>query len=122
MAHNSLKILSLSALLALSACATNSTTKSEWDCGAQEGIGCRTILETTSMILGGSTDVSPFAPSLRGNINNGSFDVSGIPKWEKDRILKVYVSPFVDGSNNYHQESIIFSVVKTGGWADDAAQ
>lgn len=109
--------LTLAALagLTLSACAT-STVEKEWDCGAQPGLGCRTIAEIQNEIVQpGDAPNAQYIGAAR--VLGPDLQYQGVPMWEPDRIMKMFVGDFVDTSNNYHAESVVFVVVNEAGWA-----
>ena len=101
--------------LSLSACAT-STVEKDWDCGAQPGLGCRTIAEIQSEIVQpGEAPDARFIGAAR--VLGPDLQYQGVPMWEPDRIMKMFVGDFVDTSNNYHAESVVYVVVNEAGWA-----
>ena len=101
--------------LSLSACAT-STVEKDWDCGAQPGLGCRTIAEIqTEIVQPGEAPDARFIGAAR--VLGPDLQYQGVPMWEPDRIMKMFVGDFVDTSNNYHAESVVYVVVNEAGWA-----
>lgn len=99
--------------LSLSACATSNFEK-DWglDCGAVEGQGCRSIADIQSSII--RPGLAPTARIYSGQ--TADIQYAGIPMWSPDQILKIHVGAFVDDQNNFHEESIIYSVVHRAGW------
>jgi len=112
----------------LSGCAT-AGDKRDWDCPAQSGLGCLSIADTAKRILGGNRvnkKVDTFqtqSPELETpSYTTYAPDygpVSSVPSWTQEDILKIHVMPFVDAVNSYHEQSVIYSVVSTGGWSRD---
>lgn len=103
------------AALCLPACAT-STVEKEWDCGAQSGLGCRSIAEIQNEIVQpGEAPSAQYIGAAR--VLGPDLQYQGVPMWERDRIMKMFVGDFVDTSNNYHAESVVYVVVTHAGWA-----
>ena len=105
------KTLLLIGPLFLSACAT-SNVSSDWNCAATDGLGCRTIAEIQSTIVG--TGTAP-APRLIGS--SKALEVQGVPMWQSEQIMKIHFAPFVDEANNYHDDGVLYTVVAPAGWA-----
>lgn len=95
----------------LPACATSNVEK-DWQCGPVEGLGCRSIADIQSTIV--RSGDAP-GPSMIGS--SVPLEVQGVPMWQSDQIMKIHIADFVDGSNNYHGESVIYTVVRSAGWA-----
>lgn len=108
------------ASLALASCAS-SNMKKEWDCGAQEGLGCRSIAEIQSTIVrtGDAPAASMIGVSGRGGVQSVNLKHQGVPMWERDQIMKIFIGDYVDSSNNYHTESVIYTVIREAGWATE---
>ena len=109
------KIFLVIAGAALASCAT-STVDEDWDCGAQKGQGCKTIASIQSQIV--TPGQAPEARLLgTTRVLGPDLQYQGVPMWQPDTILKMYVADFVDTSNNYHEESVVYVVVNKAGWA-----
>jgi len=101
--------------LLLGGCATSNMEK-EWDCGVVEGIGCKSIADIQNTIV--RAGKAPVADYLGASVNPGvDLQYQGVPMWERDQIMKIYVADFIDSSNNYHAESVVYTVIREAGWA-----
>lgn len=100
-------------LLGCSHTFTNKNVKDDFDCPAQEGFGCASIETIRSMIVtSGTPQPAAFNVDERGVQTN----VSGVPKWAPDIVLKVHIGEYVDDHGNYHDDSVIYVVAQDGGW------
>ena len=104
-------LLLLAGAFILPAC-TTSNVQTEWNCGPVEGIGCRSIAEIQSTIVRSGDAPTPM---MIGQTR--PLEVQGMPLWQPDQIMKIHVADFVDSSNNYHGEGVIYTVVRRAGWA-----
>ena len=100
--------------LVLSGCNTLGQNVSDtWDCPAEEGIGCASIDTIRDIISRPGHGHSAALVAAAANADPG---LDGTPLYRSDKIIKVVVSPFVDKSGIYHEESTVYAVVERGGW------
>ena len=81
---------------------------SDFDCGVKPGVMCKSLDQVNAMIdqgeLGGKekTFDVPFKP--------------GVPYRHSDTVMRIWIAPYEDVQGNYHQESVIYTVIKPGRW------
>lgn len=139
--HNSktLKVISLSVTLMLSACSTSSEV---FECEAGKGVGCKSISTVNKMVEQGKlshndesdslTDsseadlsrktVSPvFVPN--GFVPETTIDVKEIVLSDQTTVnrvseehVRVWIAPFQDDQGNLHEGSVIHTVIRPGYW------
>lgn len=120
-ASNQIAQLALTALcMGLCACTTTSET---FDCPAGKGVGCQSISAVNRMVNQGvlgeeiqdtqlqppAFSASPVIPAPDG------FSVRRI----QEEHLRVWVAPFQDAQGNFHEGSLVHTVVKPGFWQID---
>lgn len=100
--------------LVLSGCNTlGQNVTDQWDCPAEEGIGCASI-DTIRDII--SRPGHGHSATLVAAASNSDPGLDDSPLYRSDKIIKVVVSPFVDSAGIYHEESTVYAVVERGGW------
>ena len=112
------KFVALSmALIALTGCGR---TLEKFDCPYGKGVGCRSITEVNQMVNEESVkgleegtlppSVAASSYSLKGSING-----SKIQRVSEEH-LRVWLAPFQDEQGDFHEASIIHTVLKPGYW------
>lgn len=118
--------------LSLGGCSTTSET---FDCEAGKGVGCKSISTVNRMVdqgsfgqvrLGEVEEVAPSSelPSSAPIISTASLpqqaEVSISDEFFVQRIqeehLRVWIAPFQDAQGNFHEGSIVHTVLKPGFW------
>lgn len=108
-------------VVGLSGCANMSAPPT---CPDGTGLSCARVDQINTMVDRGQLSVTPIGRSSRGNagpfqnfsIPYPSTVKSGQPLWNGEKVMQVWVAPFKDSSGNYHQASLIDTVVKPGYW------
>ena len=120
--------------LSLSGC---STTSESFDCKAGHGVGCRSISEVNRMVDRGhlgslaESDVPltkdrqsklPFEPASPSTpvISTGPLPVEYpgnlVVHRMPEEYLRVWVAPYQDRYGNFHEGSVVHTVLKPGYW------
>ena len=105
-------------LQGLGGCAKISGT---FDCPYGKGVGCRSITEVNQMVNDGKLS-SDSQASLQSPIvtSNKPHAIALADKAKvhrmKEEHLKVWVAPFEDEQGNFHEDSVIHTVLKPGSW------
>jgi conjugal transfer pilus assembly protein TraV len=118
-----LKFISIVVVLqGLSGCSKMSGT---FDCPYGKGVGCRSITEVNQMVNDGKLSG---LDSERATQNKAIVAVKcnkpeAIALYDKAKVhrmkeehLKVWVAPFEDEQGNFHEDSVIHTVLKAGSW------
>lgn len=118
-------ILSCTGLL--SACAD---LNSKFTCPIQPGVMCANLDDVNAMVDQGkigapnsTTDASiDNATASLLSQNNAINLATGDPWREGESILRIWVAPYEDGASNYHQASLLYSLVREGHWVNNPLQ
>ncbi len=118
-----LKVFFISGLMALSAC---SIPKESFDCPAGKGVGCHSISEVNEMVNRGTlnpTKKDKPKPAKDPKdmssafLSADDFSTEGmIIERVKEAHLRVWVAPFQDEQGQFHEASVIHTVLKPGFW------
>jgi conjugal transfer pilus assembly protein TraV len=119
---NYLSILLLMNICFISAC---STMNSNFDCPNKAGISCKSLDQINGMVdsgqLRGRTQTS--LANDTGNMTNefqsfpvASTFVPGQPIRYGETVQRIWIAPYEDTEGNYHQDNLIYSVIKPGAW------
>ena len=115
-----LKFISIIVVLqGLGGCTKMSGT---FDCPYGKGVGCRSITEVNQMVNDGKFNSVDSQASLQSPIvtSNKPQAITLADKARVHRIkeehLKVWVAPFEDEQGNFHEDSVIHTVLKPGSW------
>ncbi|MBY0463163.1 MAG: TraV family lipoprotein [Alphaproteobacteria bacterium] len=115
------RIIIPSLFLFLSACTSNNEL---FDCQAGKGMGCKSISEVHRMVdqgyFGRSSDeessplkaLAPIAMIPEESIQTSAGGIERIP----EQNLRLWIAPFQDEAGNFHEESVIHTVVQQGRW------
>lgn len=124
-------LLFLSVLTLLSGC---STTSEVFECEAGKGIGCKSISDVNKMVdqgqVGGNSDdaqtLKTVAPVFtQNNLSSGAKPVEGnetvlsdqtLINRVREESLRVWIAPFQDEQGNFHEGSVIHTVIRPGYW------
>jgi conjugal transfer pilus assembly protein TraV len=126
-------LIFLTLAILLSACSTTSET---FDCEPGKGVGCRSITTVNKMIDQGHFAYPPqgTAPLLSPVIASSSQAVSEalpqalsvseeivltdktVVQRSPEQHMRVWIAPFQDEGGNFHEGSLVHSVIQTGFW------
>ncbi len=124
-------IMLIMASFLLNACASSS-----FDCPNRAGVMCKSLDQVNDMvddgeIRGRTQQVSQIKTNEKTqNQNNSSSDSAsdfepysiangyypGAPLRYGETVQRVWVAPYEDTENNYHDASLIYTIVKEGHW------
>lgn len=93
-----------------------------YGCPAPKGVSCKPISEVYRSTLGNATTPKtaknatalsvPAKPSAPASLAESQPPIRSAPK-----ILKVWISPWIDDEGDLHQEGYVYVVVDHGAWA-----
>lgn len=112
-------------VLCITSCASTPST----DCANKiQGLTCKSLGEVNDMVNRGEIRAGN-APKEQGvalskpepqveNFNSYPFSLvmSGEPLRYGETVLRVWIAPFEDTAGNYHDQSLVYTVVKKGHW------
>lgn len=125
------KILMISGLLlqviTLSAC---TTMNSSFDCPNKAGVNCRSLDQINRMVdtgeIRGRSQMSyqnEVTPTTLATSNSSEFQsfptasfVPGQPIRYGETVQRIWIAPYEDTEGNYHQDTLIYSIMKGGHW------
>lgn len=111
----------------LSACTTNSS----FDCPNKAGVSCRSLDQINAMVDKGEIhgrmqeDSSDLALTrINQSANSDEFQsfpsssnfIPGQPIRYGETVQRIWIAPYEDIEGNYHQDSLIYAVMKDGHW------
>ena len=118
-----LKFISIVVVLqGLSGCSKMSGT---FDCPYGKGVGCRSITEVNQMVNDGKLSGLDSVESTQHKATvahkcDKQQEIALVDKTKvhrmKEEHLKVWVAPFEDEQGNFHEDSVIHTVLKPGSW------
>ncbi len=97
-------------------------TADTFDCKFEKGVGCRSISEVNNMvnrgeIKGTSEDGAVFQkPVKTSSVKNPEFGSNGMIGRVNEQHLRVWLAPFQDEQGNFHEASVVHTVLKPGYW------
>ncbi len=105
----------------LTAC---SSMNSNFDCPNKAGVMCKSVDQINGMVdtgqIQGRTQQGAQTPCCSNKefqpytITTGYY--SGAPLRYGETVQRIWVAPFEDTENNYHQDNVIYTIVKDGHW------
>lgn len=116
-------------LLILTASLTACTMNSHFDCPNKAGVNCHSLDEINRMVDQGTVidgrsetaripaNVAPdhtFEPYTPMTLESVS-----TPIRYAETVERIWVAPFTDTDGNYHDASLIYTIVKGGKWIND---
>jgi conjugal transfer pilus assembly protein TraV len=115
--------VSLGICLLLSACAVS---KEHFDCAHGKGVGCQSITEVNDMVdrgllaaghakNQGATPEAMLSHSVEISSEQMRLDFLSVDR-VADAPLKIWFAPFMDAEGNFHEASVIHTVLKSGFW------
>lgn len=119
-----MKHLYLLTLLFLTAC---STGQENFSTEPGKGFGWKSMQENHARIqqeLGGGVELTPTEPILlssekseqREQVENGKTETSSSLQRRPEQTLRVWMAPYQDKAGDFHEESVIHTVVQSGQW------
>ncbi len=114
-------------MIGLSGCAHMSAPPR---CPDSSGISCARVDQLNTMIDRGELGVTPVGEVSKGEENPFSnFSASytnametNQPLWQSEKVMQVWLAPYEDNSGNYHQASVIDTVVTPGHWSNSGVK
>jgi conjugal transfer pilus assembly protein TraV len=113
--------------VSLGLCGCSSTTSETFDCQAGKGVGCKSISAVNKMVdqglLGDATqEAQPV--SLPPTFTNAPKSINAQTPLSDDffvqRVqeehLRVWIAPYQDAQGNFHEGSIVHTVLTPGSW------
>lgn len=100
-----------------------SSMNSKFDCPNKPGVNCKSLDQVNDMVDRGaigrdisvkSTRTPSFYPAYYNNKNN-LVSLNGSLRGG-EQVMKIWVAPYQDVHNNYHNESTIYTVVRKNSW------
>lgn len=106
---------------ALTAC---STMNSNFDCPLAAGVNCKSLDQVNRMVdsgqIRGRNDITKISSTTCCNAEfeafpTGSFS-SGAPIRYGETVQRIWIAPYEDTEGNYHQDNLIYTIMKDGHW------
>lgn len=126
--HSTLKLtlsfLVVTGIITLAGCAGMTSPPS---CPDSTGLTCARVDQINTMIDRGQLGVTPIGQVPQGaagpfhnfSASYPSSASSGEPIWNGEKVMQVWMAPYEDNAGNYHQASMINTVVKPGHWVGE---
>lgn len=122
MHKNGLSLLAMSIILV--GCSSSSET---FDCPAGKGLGCKSITEVNAIVsqeeetskkdaLEKSAPAVAQKPGKEVSYSAKDSSVPGSVRRAQDEHRRVWMAPFEDEEGNFHEASVIHTLVKPGAW------
>lgn len=102
-----------------------SSMNSSFDCPNKAGVNCKSMDQINTMVDSGQLPTAGCS-SCCSSANDKSADFTpypttisyspGQPIRYGESVQRIWVAPFEDNDGNYHQDSMMYSVVKGGHW------
>lgn len=113
-------VFALIAVLNTSACALYSK---EFDSKYEKGVGCKSISEVNQMVDAGvikGADDQTLATPLYSTSEKISKPImlsdQGMIQRVQEEPLRVWIAPYQDEQGNFHEASVVHTVIKPGYW------
>lgn len=99
-----------------------SSMNSKFDCPNKPGVTCKSIDQVNAMVdrgmIGGEQSIAkiknekpPYLAQKEANLS-GRFNKLRVG----EQVVRVWVAPYQDSNNNYHNESTLYTVVRKNNW------
>lgn len=111
----------MTSLLSLSAC---STMNSSFDCPNKAGVNCKSLDQINGMVdtgqIRGQSDIGGSSLDVNSPVFE-AFPVTtsyapGQPLRYGETVQRIWVAPYEDSEGNYHQDNLVYAIVKGGHW------
>jgi conjugal transfer pilus assembly protein TraV len=108
----------------LSACTTNSS----FDCPNKAGVNCRSLDQINRMVdngqIHGRTQMDVREETKTNLVDGAEFQsfptappfIPGQPIRYGETVQRIWIAPYEDTDGNYHQDSLIYAIMKGGHW------
>ena len=104
----------------LTACSMNSS----FDCPNKAGVMCKSVDQINGMVDTGQIQGRTQQVSQSSTQSNGEFQpyaistgyYPGAPLRYGETVQRIWVAPYEDTESNYHQDNVIYTIVKDGHW------
>ena len=119
-----MKIINVLLLTAISlSLASCSSMNSSYDCPNRAGVMCKSIDEINGMVDGGQISGRTQMGSYKA-LSESEFQPYGVtqgfypgaPLRYGETVQRIWVAPFEDTENNYHDDSYMYAIIKDGHW------
>ena len=100
-----------------------SSMNSNFDCPMSAGVMCKSMDQINGMVdsglIHGGSQISDYR-----SISDAEFQpyavasgfYPGAPLRYGETVQRIWIAPFEDTENNYHQDSYMYSIIKNGHW------
>lgn len=105
---------------------------SEFNCPAKKGLGCKSIEEINQKVNDGVLGDTSLKTSNTSNIVTTpkhantpslfSHYYPNKPGRTRDKVLSIWIAPYVDNKGNFHDASTVHTVVKPSDWLARSGQ
>ena len=115
----------ISSLTCLSACVG---TAEKFDCPAGSGLGCHSITQVNQKVNEGlnttlNNKIQEKPKTYERSEKNKTSVSSGLKDFKVQRVreahLRIWFAPFQDPQGNFHEDSIVHTVLQPGSWQVD---
>lgn len=89
-----------------------STPKESFDFGPGKGLGNKSITEVNNILDNSNGQNSVIAPK----IDCLKFNARGRVERTPEQRMRVWIAPFQDNNGNFHEGSMIHTLVREGSW------
>jgi len=98
-----------------------SSMNSKFDCPNKPGVNCRSLDQVNNMvdrgILGRSSSKERVVSKFYSIKSKTAFN-NLVPTLRSDeQVIRVWIAPYQDTNNNYHNESTVYTVARKSNWA-----
>ena len=109
-------------VMTLSAC---SSMNGSFDCPNKAGMSCKSLDQINSMVdsgqISGRSGLLSSDAKMADSVEFESFPTSaiyhdGAPLRYGETVQRIWLAPYEDTEGNYHQDSLMYSIVKQGHW------
>ena len=96
---------------------------SKFDCNVDSGGKCVPMHHINQMANYGVFNEKPYKVNNQNQILAKNMKGTGIgnetPIRSNEKTQQIWIGPYEDTNNNYHEASYVYAVVKKGGWANN---
>ena len=102
-----------------------SSMNGSFDCPNKAGVNCKSLDQVNDMVdsgqVHGQSNEAAFTGSAATSNEFGAYPASeiyhpGAPLRYGETVQRIWVAPFEDTDGNYHQDSLMYAIVKKGHW------
>lgn len=96
-----------------------STMNSSFDCPNKPGVMCQSLDQVNTMVDRGefsrSGSVTKDVTSIPMDTNK-VYTATNTPLRTGEQVLRIWIAPYQDAQNNYHDEGALYAVVRPSQW------